>query len=438
LDFCFLKFNSNQTTTLKQKIQTILKSDFFRKFSIYGFGQFFNLVTPLLLIPYIVLVCGEENFGKISVAISISFFLIVFIDYGSELIGVRDISINRNDVKKRDEIYLTNLCARFFVLLFVIAISLLAIFCIPFLKQEATLYSLTLLVVIGQYFNQSWFLQAVDNMVWISLSNIISKLIYLIGVLLLVTKPQDYIYVNFYFGLGTLISSSIFTILIFKKYKIHFKLVSLQSVKQFLVNDFKILSSQIFGAVQLYSPVILVSIVGGNFVAGQYRIVEQIIVTFKTYIFLFFNFTYPRVCYDLAEKKLSIAKKNWSVINAANVLFVIFLMTVLFIYAEKIIVYFNGSDVLYLSSLLRVAIFIPITLAISIALKQLILAFDYQKKYVFITAISVILSTMGIYFSYKSYKLYGAFYSLIIVEVIVILFYLFCILRKNHFLDKNA
>ena len=51
----------------------------FQKLSVYGFGQLFNLVTPLLVVPYIVSVCGEENFGKTAVGMAIAFFLIVFI-----------------------------------------------------------------------------------------------------------------------------------------------------------------------------------------------------------------------------------------------------------------------------------------------------------------------------------------------------------------------
>ena len=108
---------------MKKQIISAIKSDFFKKFSIYGFGQFFNLVTPLLLIPYIVKVCGEENFGKVSVALAISFVLIVFIDYGSELVGVRDITINRNDKKELQRIFLTNLVSRFLVLILVLVVS---------------------------------------------------------------------------------------------------------------------------------------------------------------------------------------------------------------------------------------------------------------------------------------------------------------------------
>lgn len=56
----------------------LLKSIFFKeqiqKLGIYGFGQLFNLVTPLLVAPYIISVCGEENYGKTAVGMAIAFF----------------------------------------------------------------------------------------------------------------------------------------------------------------------------------------------------------------------------------------------------------------------------------------------------------------------------------------------------------------------------
>ncbi len=414
---------------MKQKIKKAVKSDFFKKFSIYGFGQFFNLVTPLLLIPYIVSVCGEENFGKVSVALALSFFLIVFIDYGSELVGVREVTINRNNKEKLQHIFLTNLSSRFFVLLFVFFISVFLIFTIPYLQSEWLLFLFSLLVIVGQYLNQSWFLQGVDNINWITVSNIVSKVIYVLTVLFFVVQKEDYIYVNLCFALGTIISNGIFTCLIFKKYQFNFQKVEITEIKDFLRRDFKMFSSQIFVAIQLYSPVILVGIIGNNFMAGQYRIVEQIIVTFKTYIFLFFNFTYPRVCHDINEKPQK-AQKNWLVINSINVFLIVLLMLVIGFNTTFVITFFNASNVSELSALLKTALLIPVLLAISVGLKQLVLGYNYLKQYVRITSVSVFLSLLFIIFLLPIYNLKGVFYSLIISELIVIIFYLFCIRKR--------
>ena len=77
------------------KLLRIITNKQFINLSVYGFGQLFNLVTPLLVIPYIVTVCGEENFGKTAVGMALCFFLMVFIDYGSEIVVVKDVAVNR-------------------------------------------------------------------------------------------------------------------------------------------------------------------------------------------------------------------------------------------------------------------------------------------------------------------------------------------------------
>ena len=47
-------------------LKKILLHQQFHKLSVYGFGQLFNLVTPLLVVPYIVSICGEENFAAVN------------------------------------------------------------------------------------------------------------------------------------------------------------------------------------------------------------------------------------------------------------------------------------------------------------------------------------------------------------------------------------
>ena len=65
---------------LKSSIEFIKSQKQLNKFVTYGIGQAFNLVTPILVVPYIVSICNEEGYGKIGVGLAISFFLMVFID----------------------------------------------------------------------------------------------------------------------------------------------------------------------------------------------------------------------------------------------------------------------------------------------------------------------------------------------------------------------
>jgi O-antigen/teichoic acid export membrane protein len=412
------------------KITSILfKNKQFHKLSVYGFGQLFNLVTPLLIVPYIVEVCGEENFGKSAVGMAIVFFLIVFVDYGSDIIGVREISINRDNHTKREKIFLTTYVVKFLILILVMIIATLLFIYVPYFRKEKILFIFSLSVLLGQFLNPTWFLQGVENVKWITMLNIISKSIYLAGIFLTIKTVDDYIYINLWWGLGMIIANLFTLLLVFKKYNFKLSYIPLFEIKNHLRKDFSMFSSQIFVSLQLYAPVIMLSYFGNNLMAGQYKIIEQIIVVFKTYIFLFFNFIFPKVCYEV-EFNPAKAFRNWKIHNGLNFVFVLFGMISLYIYAYEIVSYFNPTNRYFLSQLLEVAVFIPFLLAISIPLKQLVLAFNHKRFYIQLTAIMVLFNLLLIRILIPIYEVYGVLYSLIFTEFIMILFYISCV-RKN-------
>ena len=401
----------------------------FQKLGIYGFGQLFNLVTPLLVVPYIVSVCGEENFGKTAVGMAISFFLIVFIDFGSDIIGVREISINRENPKELNKIFTTTYAVKAVILVVVLLITTVLISTIPFFKTEKTMFFLGLSVLVGQFINPTWFLQGIENVKWITLLNIISKAIYLIAIYATINQESDYVFINLWWGTGMIVANLLVFTLILNKYKFTFSEINISEVKTHIRNDFSMFSSQIFVSLQLYAPVVLISFFGSNLMAGQYRIVEQIIVIFKTYIFLFFNYVFPKVCY-LLEVDPKRGMKNWRIYNGANFVLVIFGMVLFFTFSYEIVSYFNPTNRYVLSSLLEVAVFVPILLAISIPLKQLVLGYNYKRFYVSLTSIMVVFNLLAIVLLLPYYQVYGVFYSLIATDLIIIIFYLYRLKNK--------
>ena len=395
----------------------------------YGFGQFFNLVTPLLVVPYIVYTCGEENFGKVAVGLAISFFLIVFVDYGSDLIGVREVSVNRDNPKELHRIFVTTYTSKFLILVVVITLSLLMFAFIPYFSKEFKMFIFGLTILIGQFINPTWFLQGLENVKWITFSNIISKIFYASAIFIFILNSKDYVYVNFFWGLGMIFANGLIFLMILKKYKISLYLVKKSEISHFVKKDFKMFSSQIFVALQLNTPVILISLFGSNLMAGQYKIVDQIIVVFKTGIFLFFNYVFPKVCY-LLEVNPKKAIKNWKIYNGVLFTFVVVSMIFLYVFSYDVVAYFNPTNIYMLSNLLKIAVFIPVLLVISISLKQLLLGWNKQKIYVRLTMMSTLVSLLFIVVFTPMYQVEGVLFSLICSEALIILFYLLCI-RKN-------
>jgi O-antigen/teichoic acid export membrane protein len=402
---------------------------------IYGFGQGFNLITPLLVIPYIVSVCGEEGYGKIGVGMAIAFFLMVLVDYGSEIVGVKEVAINRDNKEKLESIFITTYTTKTIVVFILLLMVSILFVTIPFFNKDKTLFFFSLSMVIGQFLNPTWFFQGIENFKWITILNIISKIIYLLGVFVFLKKPTDYVYCNLIWGTGMIVANTICIFYIVFSFSFSFLNVKRENIINQLRENFSIFSSQIFVSLQMYSPIVLISFFGGNLMAGQFKIVDQIIVVFKTYILLFFNFVYPRVCY-LLDKSTKEALRFWKLFNGLNFIFVTILMFIISVISSKVVSYFNPKGIIEISNLLRIAVAIPILQSISIPLKQLVLGCNKQREYVRATMIITILSLVVIVLITPVYKVFGVLLALILTEIITLIVYYMTI--KNDIFYRQS
>lgn len=399
---------------------------------IYGIGQAFNLITPLLVVPYIVGVCGEEGYGKTGIGMALSFFLMVFIDYGSDIAGVKQVAVHRDQPEKLAEIFAATYCAKALFFLIVTACAVLVFLSVPYFRDEKELFFLGLPLLLGQCINPTWFLQGIENFKWITILTIISKIIYVAGVFVLIRDRGDYIYNNLAWGVGMIAAHGIAIAYLVSRFRISFLQVRRNDVKAIVRDNFSIFSSQIFVSLQMYSPIMLIGFFGGNFLAGQYKIIDQVIVIFKTYILLFFNYVFPRVCY-LIETNHREALSFWKRYNGVNFMFIGVSMAAIFIFSTQVVSYFNPRGINEISDLLKIAVAIPLLQAVTIPLKQLILGWDKQKEYVRYTMAMTVSGLLMIAAATPFLHVKGVLFALILTEIVTItLFYR--AVKSNFFL----
>lgn len=409
---------------IKTKLRNVYRNKKLSDLSVYGFGQAFNLVTPILVVPFIISICGIENYGKIGVALSLAFFLIVFIDYGSEIISVREISLQRDDKVTVAEIFSTTQLAKTMMLLLIIGFCSILFFTIPYFRDEFLLYIFTLSILIGQVVNPVWFLQGVENYKLITVVNVISKLLYLTFVFLFIREEEDYIFVNLYWGLGAIIANVGMLIYLNLNYKFKLLNKNFVSAKKYIVQNFQIFTSQLFTSLQMYLPIMLIGWLGSNVLAGQYKVVEQIIGIFRTYILLSFNFLYPKICYGI-EESYKRTVRYWAVSNGINALFVFVCLVVITIFRVEIINYFTKLEVVKITEVLLLALLIPAIQALQIPLKQLLLAMNRNSVYVRISFLQTLLILLFVSVSLVYSDLFAVIWAIIISELIISFAYLY-------------
>jgi len=57
-------------------------------------------VLPLITFPYLIRVLGFEGFGLVNYALALVLFFVVFVDFGYNLAGTRDVAAFQNDTRK--------------------------------------------------------------------------------------------------------------------------------------------------------------------------------------------------------------------------------------------------------------------------------------------------------------------------------------------------
>ena len=163
----------------------------------------------------------------------------------------------------------------------------------------------------------------------------------------------------------------------------------------------------------------------------MYRVIEQIFSIFRTFIFMYFNFSYPTICYEI-EKNIKNGLNIWKYYHLAHL--VIIIIGVILIYAlnEYVLDFFHISaqDKGNLIHLLTIALLVPILLVVSQALRQLMFALNLTNYYTKIIYFSCSLSVMLLSLMVFYIGLIGSFISMIIVEITVIILYT-TIIKKN-------
>ena len=97
-------------------------------FSYLAFLQIFLLAYPLITYPYLVDVLGKELYGVILSAQMLASYASLFIDFGSNFVCAKHVSINREDKNKLSEILSNVLAIR--LVLFVVFFGYLCFDCI--------------------------------------------------------------------------------------------------------------------------------------------------------------------------------------------------------------------------------------------------------------------------------------------------------------------
>ncbi len=182
--------------------------------------QIAGYIFPLITMPYLARVIGVEGFGKIAFASAVVVWFQTISDWGFNYTATRDVAKNREDKEKVSKIFSNVLWARILLMVVSFILLLITIFIVPKFKENYAILLVTFLLVPGHIMFPDWFFQAMERMKYITILNLLSKLLFTIAVFIFIKNKSDYILQPLFTTLGYLVSGVIAMYIIVQKWQI--------------------------------------------------------------------------------------------------------------------------------------------------------------------------------------------------------------------------
>ncbi len=167
-----------------------------------------NIIFPLIITPYLLNVIGKTEYGKWAFSQVFIQYGIVLISYGFQFSATKELSRDKSENKLR-KLFYSVLFAKILIAITYTIFLISVIYTVPKLRAESTLFLFGIGIVWGQVFMPVWFFLGLEKMKFISMTNLLAKLVIAVLIFTLIKQSDNYIYVNLIYSIGSLFAGMI-------------------------------------------------------------------------------------------------------------------------------------------------------------------------------------------------------------------------------------
>lgn len=295
--------------------------------------QFSNYVLPFLVIPLLTRSLGVEGFGKYAFYLGIANLLLVFIRFGFEFSATRTISIYSEDKARVIEVVSSVLLLKFILLCLTIAAF---IFGIVYIKPDEQLKLILLggcLLLIGQMLLPVWYFQGMQQMKFVTLYTIITKITYVGLLFILIRNTDDYGLAVFVYGFSFFIAGVVSAVHMLKQVGFSFT-AGILNIKTTFYDALPFFTSRAFVMAYTSSMIPLIGFIGTSSQVAIYSASEKLYNALQSLMYPLANALYPHIAKDkdihLFKKLFVVAMVCLILVCSAGYFIAPYLITFLF------------------------------------------------------------------------------------------------------------
>lgn len=322
-----------------------------------------SILFPLITFPYVSRVLLSEGNGKVAFASSVITYFTMFASLGIPTYGIRACAKVRDDKEKLSKTAQELLIINSVTMLITCLAYVLSILFVPKFGAEKELFIINGIGMVLNVFAVNWLYNALEQYAYITVCNLLVKIVSLVLMFLLVKHPDDYII----YGAITMIASSVsyvFNFIYAHKF-ISFKKSGTYEFRQHLKPIFIFFATS--AAINVYTnlDVVMLGFMKGDVEVGYYNAAIKVKTILTTLITSLGTVLLPRLSYYV--KKDQKDAFYHTIAKAVNFVVVLGIpLTFYFgMFAEESILFLAGED--FMGAILPMIILMPTILLIGLS-----------------------------------------------------------------------
>ncbi|MBK7107119.1 MAG: oligosaccharide flippase family protein [Ignavibacteriae bacterium] len=388
-----------------------------------------NYILPLVVLPFLFINLEKEIYGIIAFSYTYMLFINIVVDYGFNFSSTAEISLNRENKKKINEIVSNTFSSKFILLILCFLVTVIFSQFIEITQNHKLTFLSMFGIVIGNLFFPIWFFQGIEEMKYMTITFSLAKILSFIPMFIFVRSPNDGLITALFYAFGYIFAGSLSFYIMIKKFKVKYYIPSISEIIRHLKGSSLFFLSRI--AASFYSignSIILGMVYGANMVAF-YDVASKIVFAFSSLLSPIEQAIYP---FMTNSKDIVFFKKIFKLLSLFGIVITFFL----FYFGQDIIlIIFKTSEEIIITTF-RIMIF---SLLISIPSQLLgypFLAALGFSKYTNMGVINVgIIYIISIFFMYffDYINIYSLSYIYVLAQLIVLINRIYGVKKFNLF-----
>lgn len=395
-----------------------------------------NYLLPLITVPYLVRILGPEKFGLIVFAQAFMQYFVIVTDYGFNLSATKQISINRDNQRRIGETFSAVMIIKLVLLLVSFFVMNLIILAIPRFSDDWNVYYIVFIAAIGSVLFPIWFFQGIQQMRYITMVNLATRIITTIAIFTFIRNQSDYIVFAIIQSLGGILAGIIALWIVISRYPYVLVVPSLSRIVEEVKNGWYVFLST--AAISLYtaSNVFILGLLTNNTIVGYYSAAEKIVRPLVGLIGPISQSVYPHISalvVNSPTKALTFIRKCIFRLGTAS-----FIISVLLLLgAEDIVDLILGEQYIQTVNIIRVMSFLPFIICLSNMFGiQTMLPFGFNKECSLLLISAGVINIILIIPLTITFSAIGTAISVVVTEIYVTLTMYILLIRKGIKLIK--